>query len=402
MVEPKVDSMLARIRDHGRSSNTQRDRTKFSRRQVLWLAGGVAVGLGSSACEASWSNSREAPEEREVTFASGPDTIYGSLLLPPAPKSRRLPAALIISGSGAVDRDGNVPIFSDDVVADSRRFAEFNTYLNFARVLAEAGVISLRFDKLGSGRTGLASYTGRTAELGFEALVNTAQAGYDFLRLQPEVDPARMIILGHSEGALIALILADRLQRDAEPAALILAAPPGERVLDVIRRQLHDRFVSSVVEDGPGDSSQATAVAAEIDNLISGLREFGLVPDSVSDPSFREWFGGEQARYWVEADSYDPRAIAASLPATLPVLLLRGSHDIRVGAQDIDNLYAALRESGNMAAAAYELDGVNHNFREVTDEPGSIYDFGDPALVFSREAPQVLHAFLDTQGLLSR
>jgi hypothetical protein len=98
-------------------------------------------------------------------------------MAPPLAAGQRLPAVLIISGSGAIDRDGNPP-----------PGGRFDTNLHFAQAFAQMGVASLRYDKLGTGTTGLASRTA-SDQLGFDVLIEEANAAYNYLRGLPDVDP---------------------------------------------------------------------------------------------------------------------------------------------------------------------------------------------------------------------
>src|SRR5450432_786081 len=132
----------------------------------------------------SATESALAPDETEVMFTSGEDTLFGTLLIPAGAKSP-MPAALLLSGSGPTDRDGNTPLIPGKI--DSQK--------NFARVLASAGVASLRYDKLASGKTGIGSYATRIDAIGFELYVQEAISGFNLLKSRVEVDPTRIAIL---------------------------------------------------------------------------------------------------------------------------------------------------------------------------------------------------------------
>jgi alpha-beta hydrolase superfamily lysophospholipase len=323
--------------------------------------------------------------EEEVSFAAGPDTIYGSLLLPPLSPGQRLPAAVIIAGSGPTDRNGNSTLLP----------GETNTLLNFAHALAADGVISLRYDKLGTGETGLGSYTGRIGDLGFEAFVDTARAAYDYLKTRPEVDPQRMVILGHSEGALIALVLADRLKNAGEPRAIVLAAPPGQRYLDLIRGQFAAQ-AATAQDRGAVSPDQAAAALDELDRLIADLRQTGQVPDVINTPSLRQVFNPANAKFLAEADRYDPRALAEDLPPGLPMLLLRGTKDEQVSVADTQAILEGRLAVGSTDVERAELADVDHVFKEVPGEPNPQVDYVNPGLPFSHEAVAALGGFIST------
>ena len=142
----------------------------------------------------------------------------GTLLVPPA--GARIPAALILGGSGPTDRNGNQPTTHTD-----------NLKL-LAHALFAAGVATLRIDKRGIGASGPAAPA--EADLRLDTYVADAKAWLAFLRAQERV--GRMFIVGHSEGALIASLAAQgedlagaRADRRDRLAARRGAAPPADR-----------------------------------------------------------------------------------------------------------------------------------------------------------------------------
>ncbi|MEH7484936.1 alpha/beta hydrolase [Neobacillus drentensis] len=123
--------------------------------------------------------------EKQVEFKS--DLILkGTLALPE--KDGKFPAVIMLHGSGPGDRDSNVKgIKNIDV---------FNT---FAKYFSEIGVASLRYDK-----RGVKESEGSYLECGMWDLVNDAVAGIRFLKNHPQIDNNKIIIMGHSEGCLLA------------------------------------------------------------------------------------------------------------------------------------------------------------------------------------------------------
>lgn len=321
--------------------------------------------------------------EQDVTFISGADTIYGTLLLPDAGQGQKLPAAVILAGSGPTDRDGNTKLIPGPV----------NTLRDFANALAGQGVVSLRYDKVGSGKTGLASHT-NPADIGFALYVDEARAAYAFLRARPEVDPRRMIFLGHSEGGLIALVTADQLKGSSDaPEALVLAAPFGFPYLETIRRQITDQYTQAE-QAGQVTKEQADAALTELDRVIASLKQTGKVPADITAPALKQIFSPTNETFLAEVETYDPRQIAATLPPTLPVLVLHGAKDQQVSAADVQNLMQGFQAAGNTKAMLAELPDVDHVFKEVSGTPNPATDYGNPALHFSVEATARLAAFV--------
>jgi uncharacterized protein len=341
----------------------------------------AATGTLATAPAASRSAS-PTKGEQEVTFVSGADTLYGTLLLPDTGQGRKLPAAVILAGSGPTDRDGNSKEIAGPV----------NTLRNFADALAGQGVASLRYDKVGSGKTGLASHT-NPADIGFALYVDAARGAYTFLRARPEVDPRRTIFLGHSEGGLIALVVADQLKgSDDAPKALVLAAPPGFPYLETIRRQIADQSTRAQ-QAGQVTKEQADATLAELDRVIASLKQTGKVPTDITTPALKQLFNPTNEKFLAEVEKADPRQIAATLPPTLPVLVLHGSKDQQVSTADVQNLMQGFQTAGNTKAMLAELPNVDHVFKEVPGTPNPATDYGNPALHFSSEATTRLAAF---------
>lgn len=322
--------------------------------------------------------------DQEVQFTSGSDTLYGSFLLPQTIRGGKVPAVLIISGSGPTDRDGNNTVLPGAI--DSNR--------TFARVLADQGVASFRYDKLGSGKTGLASYATHPLDIGFDVFAQEARAAYAYLRSRPEVAPQRIAILGHSEGGLIALVVANAVKGTPEqPAALVLAAPLGTPYLETIRRQITTQYRQA---QGAGQISQADADAAlaELDQIIQSLKDAGHLPATVNTMALTQIFNPGTEKFLAQVASYDPMQLAASLPPILPALILHGTKDDQVSSNDVANVLQGFQMAGNTNATLAELANVNHVFKEVLGTPNPLTDYINPALPFSHEATNYLKAFV--------
>jgi alpha-beta hydrolase superfamily lysophospholipase len=354
------------------------------------VAAGCGGGSGSPDRTAIPSTSTSAaastatPSEREVSFTAAKDTIFGALELP-GDASGKVPAALILAGSGPTDRDGNSKLLSGRI----------DTLSHFADVLAAAGVASLRYDKLGTGKTGLASYATHPDDIGFDTYVDEALAAYDYLRSLPEVDASRLLILGHSEGALIALVVASQRSGDAAPRALVLAAPPGIGYLETVRSQISAQFTAAV-SAGQIKGADADAALAELDAIVASLKSTGAYPpgQATTDPALAPLFTKANEKFLGQVEKYDPAQLAAALPATLPVLILHGAKDQQILESDIAALKAGFARANNQNVQVDELPNVDHVFKEVPGTPNPATDYVNPALPFSKGAADALTAFV--------
>ena len=119
--------------------------------------------------------------ETEITFTSGDVTLHGNLRVPAAGDAP-VPAVLLLAGSGPTDRNGDSALLPGPI----------GILRHLADILQINGFASLRYDKLGSGVTGLGPYeVADVADLGFSTFIDAARDGLRFLADQPGVDPAR-------------------------------------------------------------------------------------------------------------------------------------------------------------------------------------------------------------------
>lgn len=348
----------------------------------------AALVLGALLLTASCSApaDREAPPpgvegaERELTFPAGPHTLHATFTAPEADaaSARKVPGALIVSGSGPTDRDGNSPLRP-----------EADTNLNFARVLADAGVASLRYDKLGSGQTGPGSAEedpDGAPGADYAAFEEQMAAAYRTLLDQPEVDPERVLVLGHSEGGLFALRAHEALGGEEHlPSALVLAAPVGERYLDVIDRQLTES-VRSAESRGWLSAQDAVRLLSDARQGRALVRSGEEIPPGFS-PGLEGLYDSATGPFLAQIDAMDPLELAEGLPADTSTLVLWGEADAQITEEEVDRLMTGLPQ-----ATRVDVPDADHIFRVYDDSPGAV------ALDAHREfAPQVapaLRAFL--------
>lgn len=197
-----------------------------------------------TATPAEATPSRIPAADREVVFTADGTTVYGTLHVPERRAGQRLRAALLLPGSGPTDRDGNQPPGSAP-----------DTLTQLADALDEDGIASLRFDKYGTGRTGLGAYQDHPEELDYPAFIRQAQTAYKTLREQPETDPRELLVVGHSEGAMTGLILGSTVH--PRPSGLALLQPQAIRLLDLVTLQLKDQIAEATRQGSSHRSSSA-------------------------------------------------------------------------------------------------------------------------------------------------
>lgn len=338
---------------------------------------------------------------REVTFQGGGGRVRlaGTVLVPPG--KGPFPAVLLLTGSGPQDRDealmGHKPFL---VIADA---------------LARRGIASLRWDDRGVGGS-----EGSTFGSTVDDLAADARAALELLRSQPEVDAKSVGLLGHSEGGLIAPIVAaqdgpsnERQDRgdpgDPGVAFLVLLAPPGEPLLALLRRQTEDLYRLRGI-DGPLRDRALAAQAADLelaadpsvptDRLLETLRARAA--------SRRTLFSDEErARLGIDAAVIEQgiqtltspwlRSLVRQIPGDslrrvkVPVLALFGEKDFQVAPQvNAEAVRQALVAAGNRDYEVRIFPGLNHLFQHAGT--GGLDEYGTIEETFS---PEVLKAIGD-------
>jgi pimeloyl-ACP methyl ester carboxylesterase len=287
------------------------------------LSATVAIGAsrGQSMIEEAWSHAGLSG-----TFAG------------PAPGAPPGPAVLIIVGSGPTDRNGNGPFMSTDL------------YRQLAAGLAEAGIRSLRYDKRGQG--GSAGVIARQEDLRFEQYVGDAVAAVRDLAARKDV--SSVVIAGHSEGGLVAILAA----RQTTIAGLVVLSAFGRTLADGLREQLRN--------------ANPPALRQQAFDIIGVLSRGGRVAEV--PPELAPLFHPSLQPYFASFINIDPAKELAQV--TTPVLLLYGARDLQVSLADRDALAAARPD-----ARVVTLPEANHILKRApADAQGNVKTYADRSL----------------------
>ncbi len=265
--------------------------------------------------------------DEEVSFATASGTAYGSYLHPRT--SIAVPGVLLIAGSGPTDRNGD----SGTLTLGSLRA--------MAGMLANAGVASLRYDKIGSGKTGTGTLLlPDLQKIGVSPFLDQAARALGFLAAQPGIDPTRLYAVGHSEGALYALLLA------VQPPAgtprlhgLGLIEGLSSRYLDLIAAQLHGQVVSALAA-GSLTAAEGAQIDQSVAAAVAAIRAGKPLP--TMPPTLAGLFNPSVVVYLREADALDPVVLAGRLPRGMPVLFTCSDADIQVSCADVAKVAAAI------------------------------------------------------------
>jgi pimeloyl-ACP methyl ester carboxylesterase len=292
-----------------------------------------------------------AQDPPKIAAAPVDKTLHSTLLLP-KDTSKTTPVVLLLSGSGATDRNGNSPMLH----------GKNNALLMLAEGLAANGIASLRYDKRGVGESAGAMVA--EADLRLDTYVDDALSWCEQLRKDKRF--SAVIIAGHSEGSLIGMLAAKRCGADG----FVSISGAGRSAADILRTQLAGKLP-------PELAVQSEAI---ITNLEAGKTTENPPPalDAIYRPSVQP--------YLISWFRYDPTKWIAAL--TVPVLIVQGTTDLQVGVDDAKRLAAA-----NPKAKLLVIEGMNHVLKEVpADREKQIASYSNPDL---RLAPEFLAGVVD-------
>lgn len=315
---------------------------------LVVLALAMVVGCSSPGTQHAWV-------EDEVTFDADGLTVHGTYRHQHG--SPQGPAALLISESGRTDRNGDNNVAGP--IGNMRQLAEY---------LSDHGVATLRYDKVGTGQTGLGPYAGRAADVGSAVYTTGAKAAVRFLADQGGTDKNRISVYALGEGTIHAMALADDTSAGAPKIhALGLLQPLAGRYLDLITNRVN-ADVAAAVKSGQKNQQQADQVIAQWNAAVAEARANGTVPAKLPE-GLSAIINPGNVKAVVEADAIDPLELAARLPAGMPVLMTCSDSDAQANCADVKPLSAAL---GHTALTLVELKGVNHVLRDdPTDNIGN-------------------------------
>ncbi len=285
--------------------------------RLLALSLAVSLTATASACGESQRIAPRATHDVDVVIEVDTSTsLAGALSWPAASVAPgaspghdgrpRVPAVLLIAGSGPQDRDGA-----------RVELPGYAPWRDFAAALVAAGFAVLRVDDRGTGAS-----RGRFAGATTDDFARDAAAAVAWLRRQKGIDGSRIALVGHSEGAVVALLTA---RADPAVRALVLLGAPSRPGREIARWQ-RQQLVSSDLARWPSTERRAVLAAAESEAERTAER----------DPWLRRWF------------ALDPRAVAAQVHQ--PTLLVHGETDRQVPPEQADELAAVLRAAGAEAA----------------------------------------------------
>ena len=282
----------------------------------------------------------------DVKVSTREGHVIAGTLTRPRNRQGKVAVAILISGSGPQDRD--------EALAGMRGYRPFR---EIAEMLALRDVAVFRYDDRGYGASTGVHATSTSADF-----ANDTRAVIAYLRTRPDIDASRIFLIGHSEGGMIAPMVA---AEDSKLRGIVLLAGPGytgRRILEYQNRQ----------------------AAAQLDNKTQAERD-SLVATNMA---VLDQIGKEQP--WVRFfRDYDP--VLTLQKVRVPVLIVHGATDRQVTADQAAVISTTLRGAGNTDVAVHVLPDVNHLF--LQDSVGSVTGYA--SLPGRTVVPQLLQLIGD-------
>ena len=285
------------------------------------------------------------PNDEQVNIPSNGFSLVGTLSRPTQAGGTRLPAVVLVGGSGPTDRDSvlsGIPVLGQ-----------------IAGALADAGFIVVRYDKRGIGQSG-----GRAESASLNDYSEDVRATVKALADRKDVDPKRIAAIGHSEGGLVALMAA---AKDKRIGAVGLIATPGITGADILLAQ-QQRLLSRM-KLSPEEKQSKIDAQKKIHEAVMTGKGLELLP-----PDVRR-----------SVDNAEFQSLLMSDPAKLvenvrqPLLIVQGDLDTQVEPQNADKLEALARKRKNAPPVeVVKVPGINHLLVAATtgeaDEYGTLKD----------------------------
>lgn len=320
----------------------------------------------------------------EVVFESPDAELAGTLTIPKG--KGPFPAAILVTGSGPQNRDEEI-------------FGH-KPFLVLADYLSRRGFVVLRYDDRGVGASGGVFAGATTFDFSFDAW-----AALRFLRNRKEVDKNRTGIIGHSEGALVAAMLASWTD---EVKFVVMLAGTGLNGRDVLRQQReislraaqkprrdiirNEELFSDLINlIGAGDTQKAFLKAQELAGhqySMSGLKEPGLEKINELATKMLNSIDNPWMQYFM---NYEP--VESLSMITQPVLALFGSRDTQVlPYPNAGIVYEALSRSKSPSFRIKLFNGLNHLFQQ--SKTGLVSEYQQISQTISPEVLEFINDWL--------
>ncbi len=277
--------------------------------------------------------------EREIAIPVEGGNIYGSLTYPKVHDIND-PIAIIVAGSGPTNRNGNTPLIEQKI----------NNLKDIAHYLANNGILSIRYDKRGVGKS---SYLVDSKTPTFGQYREDILQVIEYIKSNLGREADQIFLIGHSEGATLSIMAAQKVN---DLAGLILLAGPGYKQETLLRNQLK-RQNKMLYENDKIDSEDILVKA--LDDLIKAIqnnKKFNIddynIPDDFKNIYLSLNNQREFSSQWLKTD---PANLLSKV--NIPTCIIQGSNDQQVSEEDAKRLSKAVDDE--IETYKY-MEGINH------------------------------------------
>lgn len=290
--------------------------------------------------------------EEDYNLEVSEGTIYGTLMKPKDVEKSTV--ALIIAGSGPTDRDGN----------NSTIQGKNNSLKMIAEALAGEGIYSVRYDKRGIAKSeGLVE---KEEDLAFEDYINDVIDWVNKLKKDNRFE--KVVIIGHSEGALIGSAAAS----SSDVNGFVSVAGMGYSAYETLERQL---------------KAQSQEVFELCLPIMEELNDGNLVEDVPE--GLYSLFRPSVQPYMISWFKYDPLEVISEIDK--PILIIQGDNDIQVTVED-----AQLLNEENPSSKLAIIEGMNHVLKDApTDRDENLATYSNANLPLNQEFVKELTTFIN-------
>ena len=285
--------------------------------------------------------------ENEVKITSDID-IYGTIAIPNDVEGK-MPAVVLVSGSGPIDRDGTI----------GKGKVKTNLYKDLAQLFTAYGYITLRYDKRGTGKSG-----GEFLGTGMWDLVHDLEQAYLYLQKHPQVDGSRIVLAGHSEGTILVTAAAERL---TDVAGMMLLSGGVSNIDEAL---VHQRKLSyQELREKKGIAGWFFQKMINEEKEEAKLRKrMEPILESSDDVVKVQLFFKQPAKWFREHFSYNTREALRNI--SCPVLAIQGDKDPLVD----NEVLQELPEFVQGPSEYHIIPDMEHALKEQT-EPKAILNY---------------------------
>ena len=358
---------------------------------IIWTT--VSFAQQPGATSARPQDPKDFPyQQEEVTFSnpSAGHSLSGTLSLPANGKASKI--VVLITGSGPQNRNAELAVYNH------RPFLVLSDYLT------RQGIAVLRYDDRGVGKSTGVFNTATTADF-----ADDAEAAVNYIFSRPDLKDMTIGLAGHSEGGMIAPIVASRNPR---VKFLVLMAAPGIPINELYAQQIEQtmKLAGTPAEEAAKKTATnlriftAMKEVADLPPAQAALavelalrREFDLLPIEALDSETKAiaiqttlanynlpWF-----RYFI---AFDPALYLSKIKC--PVLAINGVLDFQVAAAaNLAGIKAALEKAGNKKMEMVPMEGLNHLFQKANT--GAAAEYGSIEESFNPAALQKISAWIN-------